>query len=85
MGDEATEVIYRIKSVEVMSTKIGSAMVVNLVDKNGMSLKVFSTSCLKYDLRDFSLDGEWFIRLLGKWSSSRNPGQSYYHYEIMRH
>ena len=61
-----TEVIYRIENDEKVSTKIGSVMVINLVDKDGTSLKAFTTSCLKNDLRDFSLDGEWFIRPLGK-------------------
>ena len=59
-----TEVIYRIESVEEISTIIGSAMVVNLVEKSGTRFKAFSTSCLMKDLKDFSLGKEWF----------RNPG-----------
>ena len=52
-------------------------MAVNLVDEEGMSLKAFATGCLNNELKDFSVDGEWFIRPLGKQPSSRNPGHSY--------
>ena len=62
-----TKVIYRIESVEEISTIIGSAMVVNLVEKSGTRFKAFAISCLMKDLKDFSLGKGWF----------RNPGQSY--------
>ena len=79
-----TEVIYHIETVEQITMKSGRvAMVISLVDENGMSLKAFATSCIENDLKDFSLGEEWFIRTLGKCLSSRNPSQSYYHYEFM--
>ena len=58
-------------------------MVVSLVDEDGTSPKAFATSYLENNLKDFTLGGEWFITPSGKWPSSRNPSQSYYHYEIM--
>ena len=60
-------------------------MVISLANEDGMRLKAFATSCLKNDLNDFVLGGEWFIRPLAKRTSSRNSGQSYYHYEIIKH
>ena len=77
-----TEVIYRIEKVEWINTKIGRAMVVCLVDQDGEQLKAFATSCLIKDLKDYS-DG-CYIKSIGKQESIKNPGQSYYHYEIMR-
>ena len=35
------------------------------------------------DLKDLS-DDECYIKSLGKRDSSKNPGQSYYHYKLMR-
>ena len=65
-----TEVIYQIKSVEEISTEIGSAMVVNLVDKSRTSLKAFATSCLKMIL-------ETSVQMVNGssnlWVSSRAP------------
>ena len=58
-------------------------MVVSLVDKDGTSLKAFTTSYLENDLKDFGLCDKWFIRPLGQCPNSRNPSQSYNHYEIM--
>ena len=78
-----TEVIYRIEKVEWIRTKVGEAMVVILVDKNEKKLKAFSTSCLMKDLKDLSNNDECCIKPLGKRDSSKNPGQSYYHYELM--
>ena len=77
-------VVYHIETVEQITTKLGRVtMVVSLVDEDGMSLEAFATSCLENDLKDFNLGKEWFIKLLGKQPSSRNPSQRYYHYEIM--
>ena len=59
-------------------------MLVSLGDEDGTSLKAFATSCLENDLKDFGLGEEWFIGPLGKCPSTRNPSQSYYHYEIMQ-
>ena len=47
-------------------------MVISLVDEDEMSLKAFTTSCLKNDLKDFGLGGEWFLKPLGKQPSPRN-------------
>ena len=78
-----TEVIYRIEKVEWIKTKKGGrVMVVSLVDQYGEQLKAFATSCLMKDLED-SNDG-CYIKSIGKRESLRNPGQSYYHYELMR-
>ena len=80
------KVICHIETVEQITTKLGRVtMVINLVDEDGTSLKALVTSCLKNDLKDFGLGGEWFIRPLSKQLSSRNLSQSYYHYEIMWH
>ena len=52
--DMPTEVIYHMESVKRISTKFGRSMVVSLVDKDEKTLKVFATSCLEKDLKDFS-------------------------------
>ena len=77
-------VIYRIESVKEITPKSGLAVVVSLVDEDGMSFEAFATSCLEKDLIDFGWGKEWFIKSLGQHLSSRNPDQSYYHYQIMR-
>ena len=80
------KVIYHIETVKQITTKSGRVtMVVSLIGEDRISLKAFATSCFKNDLRDFGLGGEWFIKPLDKCLSSRNPSQSYYHYEIMWH
>ena len=81
--DVPTKIIYRVENVEWIKTKKGGrTMVVSLVDKGGEQLKAFATSCLMKDLEDSS--DECYIESIGKQESSRNPGQSFYHYEIMR-
>ena len=73
-----TKVIYHNETVEQITMKLGRVtMVISLVDENGTSLKEFSTSYLQNNLKDFGLGREWFIRLLDKCPSSRNPSQSY--------
>ena len=79
------EVISQIESVEEITTKSGVAIVISLVNEDGMSFKAFATSCLEKDLRDFGWGEEWFIKPLGKSQSSKNPTQIYYHYDIMLH
>ena len=80
------EVIYCIWKVGKITTKLDRViMAVSLVDEAGMSFKAFPTGCLRDDLRDFSWDEEWFIKSLAKKLSPKDPDQSYYHYEIMRH
>ena len=46
-------VIYRIESVKEITPKSGLAMVVSLVDEDGMSFEAFAASCLEKDLIDF--------------------------------
>ena len=78
-----TEVIYHIERVGQITTKSERViMAVSFVDEDGMSFKAFPISCLINNLRDFSWGEEWFIKSLGKRQSSRDPDQSYYHYEI---
>ena len=78
-----TEVIYQIENFEWIKTKKGGgAMVVSLVNQDGERLKAFATNCLIKDLEDSN--DKCYIKSIGKRESSRNPGQSYYHYEIMR-
>ena len=77
-----TEVIYRIEKVEWIRTQVGKTMVISPANQDGERLKAFATSCLMKDLKDSS--DECYIRPLGKRDSSKNPGQSYYHYELMR-
>ena len=77
-----TEVIYHIERVEWIRTQVGKTMVVSLANQDGEQLRAFATSCLMKDLKDSS--DECYIRPLGKRDSSKNPGQSYYHYELMR-
>ena len=48
-----TEVVCHIETVKQITMKSGVAMVVSLVDKNGASVKAFTTSCLEKDLVDF--------------------------------
>ena len=79
-----TEVIYRIEKVEWIRTKVGETMVISLVSRDGEKLKAFATSCLTKDLKDLSDNDKCYIKSLGKRDSSKNPGQSYYHYELMR-
>ena len=78
-----TEVNYHIETVEQINTKLGRSTNVSLVDKDGKTLKAFTTSCLTNDLKDFSWKEKLFIRPLAKWQSFKNPGQSYYHHEIV--
>ena len=77
-----TGVIYYIEKVERITTKVGEATILSLVDKNGEQLKVFATSCLINDLKNYS--GGCFIKSIGKQESSINPNRSYYQYEIMK-
>ena len=49
-----------------ITTKLGVATVISLVNEDGMSFKAFTTSCLEKDLRDFSWGEEWLIKFLGK-------------------
>ena len=78
-----TEDIYHIETVEQITTKLErAATVISLVDEDGMSFKAFSTSSLEKDRKDFG-EEEWFIKYLGQHPSSRNQGQSYYHFEVM--
>ena len=79
-----TKVIYRIEKVEWIRTKVGETMVISLVNQDGEQLKAFATSCLTKDLKDLSDNDECYIKSLGKRDSSKNPGQSYYQYELMR-
>ena len=80
-----TETIYRIDGVDKMNTRIGEAIVVALSNKDGDSMRVFATSVLKNDLQDFKPEYQtWYIRSIGKKESKRNPGQSFYHYELMK-
>ena len=59
-------------------------MVVSLVDEDGKSLKVFATSCLGNDLKDFNWVKNGSLNL---WASSRAPETQTkainYHFEIM--
>ena len=60
-------------------------MVVSPVNQYGEQLKAFATSCLIKDLEDSrGTSDECYIKSIGKQQSSINPGQSYYHYEIIR-
>ena len=62
-----TKVIYHIETVKQITTKSGRVtMVISLVDEDGMSLKAFTNSCLKNDLKDFGLGEELLIKPLGK-------------------
>ena len=80
-----TDIIYRIDGVDKMNTQIGEAMVVALSDKDGNNMRVFATSILKNDLRDFKPEYQtWYIKSIGKRQSKKNPGQSFYHYELMK-
>ena len=84
--EEVSTEVNCIEGFGQITTKSGKViMIISLVDKDGTSFKTFSTGCLKNDLRDFGWGKEWFIKSLGKWPCSRNPHQSYYHYEIMWH
>ena len=68
-----------------METRIGTSTIVTLCDEEGKKFRAFATSCLKNDLYDFdNLDGKLFVRSLGKKQSNKNPGQSFYHYELMK-
>ena len=49
----STEVIYHTETVKQITMKSGVATVLSLVDENGMSIKVFTTSCLEKDLVNF--------------------------------
>ena len=79
-----TGVIYRIEDVEAIQTEKGEAIVVNLMDKEGEKLKAFATSILKKDLEGFSSDFSYFIKSLGLKNSTKNRGQSYYQYELVK-
>ena len=80
-----TGVIYHIEDVMKISTRVGISTIVRLCDEEGRRFKAFVTNCLKNDLYDFdNLDGELFIRSLGKKQRNNNPGQFFYHYELMK-
>ena len=77
-----TGVIYYIEKIEFIATKVGEAIIVSLIDKDGEQLKAFATNCLSNDLVGYR--GGWFIKSNGKQESSINPNRSYYQYEIMK-
>ena len=77
------EVIYYIENVEEILTSNGkNATVVTLCDSSGERLKAFATSILARDLEG-STTG-YFIKSLGLKASTKNKGQSYYRYELVK-
>ena len=79
-----TGVIYCIEDVMEIFTRIGTSTIVRLCDEEGRRFKAFVTNRLKHDLCYFdNLDGELFIRSLGKKQRNNNPENSFYHYELM--
>ena len=46
-------------------------------------IKSFTTSCLKRDLQDFSVDNDWYIRSTGLKKSMNN--YDYYSYQLIKY
>jgi len=82
--DVPTNVIYHIENVEDIPTQKGRAMVVSLVDAEGVKLKAFATSILEKALAEFNWSGRYFIKSLGLKQSATSPGKSYYHFELVK-
>ena len=79
--DVPTGVIYKIEFIEEIDTKKGEATILSLVDCDGDRFRAYATSILREDLKD--REGVVYIKPLGKKESTRNPGQSYYTYELV--
>ena len=74
--------LYKIERREEITTSKGTATILTLVDVVGDSLKAFATSCLEKALAGRS--HSCYIKSLGMTDSIRNPGQSYYKFELVR-
>ena len=78
--DVPEEKIFYIEQVEKIQTSKGEATIVTLCDRSGDKMRAFATSILAKDLEGSG----YFIRSLGKKNSTKNKGQSYYHYELIK-
>ena len=76
-----TGVIYKIAHIEEIDTKKGEATIISLVDCDGDRFRAYATSILRKDLKD--RDGVLYIKSLGKKESTKNPGHSYYTYDLV--
>ena len=80
--DVPTEKIFYIEQVEKIQTSKGEATIVTLCDSSGDKMRAFATSILAKDLEGNT--SGYFIKSLGKKNSTKNKGQTYYHYELIK-
>ena len=76
-----TGVIYKIEDIEDIKTKKGEPTIISLVDCDGDRFRAYAMSILREDLKDRT--GVLYIKSLGKKESTKNPGQSYYNYDLV--
>ena len=75
--DVPQNVIYHIEDVQEVKTMYGYQKVLSLVDRDGNKISAYATSRMVDDL-----EGS-YIKSLGLRQSTKNPSQSYYHYELL--
>ena len=78
--DVPQNVIYCIEDVQEVQTMYGYRRVLSLVDREGSKMRAYATSRMIEDLEE----GGCYIKSLGSRQSTKNPNQSYYHYELLK-